>query len=196
MFVFNPAMFLLEVASILNLSCHERQGTGGCLRDISEISWGRKDIICTDLNSNQNISGLKLWAQTQLHTDKMKSRLGEDAQCSWMCWPCCLKYAQSPQFKLIVLYRLYCAKVSQKANIYICLQWHSSSKWFGTCSNTDVPAHSDHAYSDNLAIVTLCPRPNGVTLGVHIYSHSSQTVTVGNVTIGGDICTRNFYQCG
>ena len=47
MFVFNPALFWLEIASTLNLSCHERQGTGGCLRDISEISWGRRDLMLT-----------------------------------------------------------------------------------------------------------------------------------------------------
>ena len=47
MFVFNPAIFWLEVASTLNLSCHARQGTWGCLRDISEISWGRRDLMLT-----------------------------------------------------------------------------------------------------------------------------------------------------
>ena len=44
-FVFEPGMFWLESASALHLSCHERLGTWGCLRDISEISWGRRDLM-------------------------------------------------------------------------------------------------------------------------------------------------------
>ena len=44
-FVFKPGMFWLEFASALHLSCHERLGTWGCLRDISEISWGRRDLM-------------------------------------------------------------------------------------------------------------------------------------------------------
>ena len=44
-FVFEPGMFWLEFASALHLSCHERLGTWGCLRDISEISWGRRDLM-------------------------------------------------------------------------------------------------------------------------------------------------------
>ena len=54
-FVFEPGMFWLEFASALHLSCHERLGTLGCLRD---ILW--QERFNADVDSNKNTSGLKL----------------------------------------------------------------------------------------------------------------------------------------
>ena len=40
-------MFWLESTSALLLTCHESLGIGGCLRDISRISWDRRYLMLT-----------------------------------------------------------------------------------------------------------------------------------------------------